>query len=159
MIIRTHSRPLFAHAYNILRQPEEAEDVVQESFLKAWNTRWRVRDPEKFTQWIFTIARNHCLDLMRRRRTVPLPDNVESIQDHDAAKPDHQMEGVELREKVHGALADLPDDHRLAITLRYLEGMDHKSIETNMGLTNGALRGILGRALQTLRQTLKPTCP
>jgi hypothetical protein len=48
MIIRTHSRTLFAIAYGILQSREEAEDIVQDSLVKAWKTRWRVRDPEKF---------------------------------------------------------------------------------------------------------------
>src|SRR5438034_6288356 len=52
MIIRTHSRTLFAIAYGILQNREEAEDVVQDSLVKAWKTRWRVRDPEKFPAWL-----------------------------------------------------------------------------------------------------------
>ena len=58
MIIRTHSRTLFAIAYGILQNREEAEDVVQDSLVKAWKTRWRVRDPEKFPAWLATIARH-----------------------------------------------------------------------------------------------------
>lgn len=147
MLIRTYSRPIFAQAWNILRQAEEAEDVVQDTLMKAWNSKWRVRDPEKFPSWLFTIARNRAHNLLRRRRSEPLPDEAEGIEDEKAEKPGHQMEGEELREKVHGALAELPEPHRLAVTLRYMEGMDHKSIEANLGLTNGALRGILGRAM------------
>ena len=52
MIIRTHSRTLFAIAYGILQNREEAEDVVQDALVKAWKTRWRVRDPEKFPAWL-----------------------------------------------------------------------------------------------------------
>ncbi len=58
MIIRTHSRTLFAIAYGILQSREEAEDVVQDSLVKAWKTRWRVRDPEKFPAWLATVARH-----------------------------------------------------------------------------------------------------
>src|SRR5437899_651810 len=55
MIIRTHSRALFAIAYGILQNREEAEDVTQDALLKAWKTRWRVREPEKFPVWLATI--------------------------------------------------------------------------------------------------------
>jgi uncharacterized protein DUF4349/sigma-70-like protein/putative zinc finger protein len=58
MIIRTHSRTLFAIAYGILQNREEAEDVVQDSLIKAWKMRWRVRDPEKFPAWLSMIARH-----------------------------------------------------------------------------------------------------
>src|ERR1041384_1603482 len=77
MIIRTHSRALFAIAYGILQNREEAEDAVQDSLVKAWKTRWRVRDPEKFPAWLATIARHRAHDIARRRRNVPFPINAE----------------------------------------------------------------------------------
>ena len=68
MIIRTHSRTLFAIAYGILQNREEAEDVVQDSLVKAWKMRWRVRDPEKFPAWLSMIARHRAHDVFRKRR-------------------------------------------------------------------------------------------
>src|SRR5881296_1318132 len=76
MIIRTHSRALFAIAYGILQNREEAEDVVQDALVKAWKTRWRVRDPEKFPVWLATIARHRSHDIFRRRRAVPLSEQL-----------------------------------------------------------------------------------
>src|SRR5213592_5266410 len=73
MVIRTHSRALFAIAYGILQNREEAEDVVQDSLVKAWKTRWRVRDPEKFPAWLATIARHRAHDIMRKRRPFSYP--------------------------------------------------------------------------------------
>ena len=67
MIIHTHSRALFAIAYGVLQNREEAEDVVQDALVKAWKTRWRVRDPEKFPAWLGTITRHRARDLARRR--------------------------------------------------------------------------------------------
>src|SRR5437773_3297637 len=77
MIIRTHSRTLFAIAYGILQNREEAEDVVQDSLIKAWKTRWRVRDSEKFPAWLATIARHRAHDIFRKRRTLPLEHSEE----------------------------------------------------------------------------------
>src|SRR5436309_6543624 len=76
MIIRTHSRTLFAIAYGILQSREEAEDVVQDSLVKAWKTRRRVRDPEKFPAWLCTIARHRAHDILRKRRAVPFPKEI-----------------------------------------------------------------------------------
>src|ERR1700686_2972660 len=56
MIIRTQSRALFAIAYGILQNREEAEDAVQDALVKAWKSRWRVRDPEKFPEWLLLIS-------------------------------------------------------------------------------------------------------
>src|SRR2546423_4478097 len=70
MIIRPPSRTLFAIAYGILQNREEAEGVVQDSLVKAWKMRWRVRDPEKFPAWLCMIARHRAHDVFRRRRNV-----------------------------------------------------------------------------------------
>src|SRR5205085_12599121 len=71
MIIRTRSRPLFAIAYGILQNREEAEDAVQDALVKAWKSRWRVRDPEKFPAWLCMIARHRARDVFRKRRPDP----------------------------------------------------------------------------------------
>ena len=150
MIIRTHSRTLFAIAYGVLQSREEAEDVVQDSLVKAWKTRWRVRDPEKFPAWLATIARHKAHDVFRKRRTVPLSEQVTEPIEPEPAN------ASALDQKLHSALAALPELHRAALTLRYFEEMDYRTIENSLGLTNGALRGILGRALTSMRKQLRP---
>ena len=156
MVIRTQSRALFAIGYGILRNREEAEDVVQDTFLKAWKTRWRVRDPEKFPAWLGTIARHRAHDLARRRRPLSLDeapnDSVDPEMEHSCAAAKEK----ELNAQVHSALGGLPELHRMAITLRYFEELDYATIERTLGLSNGALRGILGRALITMRKRLRP---
>ena len=151
MIIRSFSRNLFAIAYAILQNREEAEDVVQDTLVKAWKSRWRVRDPEKFPAWISTIARHRARDLARQRRPEPLPYDFESAE---TAKT--ETENANLDSEVHAALSQLPELHRAAVTLRYFEELDYATIERTLGLTNGALRGILGRSLGLMRRRLKP---
>jgi RNA polymerase sigma-70 factor (ECF subfamily) len=150
MIIRAHSRTLFAIAYGILQNREEAEDVVQDSLVKAWKTRWRVRDPEKIPAWLATIARHRAHDILRKRRTVSFSHETAQTNEEEA------IETAALDQQLHSALATLPEVHRAALTLRYFEEMDYKTIENTLGLTNGALRGILGRALASMRKLLRP---
>ena len=150
MIIRTHSRTLFAIAYGILQNREEAEDVVQDSLVKAWKTRWRVRDPEKFPAWLATIARHRAHDVLRRRRTFPLFQQVIETNLTEAT------DTTAIDQQLQSALAALPELHRAALTLRYFEDLDYHTIENTLGLTNGALRGILGRALASMRKQLRP---
>jgi RNA polymerase sigma-70 factor (ECF subfamily) len=150
MIIRADSRTLFAIAYGILQSREEAEDVVQDSLIKAWKMRWRVREPEKFPAWLCMIARHRAHDVLRRRR--PVPFTHETVETTEADTPDTTA----MDQQLHSALATLPELHRAALTLRYFEEMDYRSIENTLGLTNGALRGILGRALASLRNKLRP---
>jgi RNA polymerase sigma-70 factor (ECF subfamily) len=153
MIIRTHSRALFAIAYGILQNREEAEDAVQDALVKAWKSRWRVRDPEKFPAWLATIARYRARDVLRRRRTAPLPVAIEEAVEASSVQP---TADADLDRQLHSALAALPELHRSALTLRYLEEMDYQTIENLLGLSNGALRGILGRALASMRKQLRP---
>jgi RNA polymerase sigma-70 factor (ECF subfamily) len=163
MIIRTQSRALFAIAYGILQNREEAEDAVQDALIKAWKSRWRVRYPEKFPAWLCTITRHRARDMFRRRRSVPLPDETgDPIEPErtDTLALDRQSRndrGSRILSELHVALAALPELHRSALMLRYFEEMDYQSIEELLGLTNGALRGILGRALATLRKQFRPT--
>ena len=149
MIIRTHSRTLFAIAYGILQSPEEAEDVVQDSLIRAWNMRRRVRDPEKFPAWLSMIARHRAHDVFRKRRHGFIYETIETTDVNTA-------ETGAIDQQLQLALATLPELYRAALTLRYFEEMDYRNIERTLGLTNGALRGILGRALASLRKQLRP---
>src|SRR5438132_8470349 len=103
MIICTHSRALFAIAYGILQNREEAEDVVQDSLVKAWKTRWRVRDPEKFPAWLATIARSRAHDVFRKRRVVPFTH--ETIETNEPETNDTAA----IDQQLHSALAALPE--------------------------------------------------
>jgi RNA polymerase sigma-70 factor (ECF subfamily) len=133
-----------------LQNREEAEDAVQDALVKAWKSRWRVRDPEKFPAWLCMIARHRARDVFKRQRPIHLsdaiPESVESLTPDTTA----------LDRQLHSALATLPELHRSALTLRYFEELDYQSIEKLLGLSNGALRGILGRALAVMRKELKP---
>jgi len=153
MVIRSASRNLFAIAYGILQNREEAEDVVQDTFVKAWKSRWRVRDAAKLPAWLATIARHRARDLARKRRPEPFPENFDSNQ---IAELENVGQKADLDGEVRSALAQLPELHRVALTLRYFENLDYGTIERTLGLTNGALRGILGRALGLMRKRLKP---
>ena len=149
MIIHTQSRALFAIAYGILQNREEAQDAVQDALVKAWKSGWRVRDPEKFPAWLSMIARHRARDVFRKRRTVPLSE----MREIPAAET---PQTTTIDRHLDSALASLPELHRAAISLRYFEEMDYATIENRLGLTNGSVRGILGRALASMRKQLKP---
>ena len=152
MVIRKMSRPLLAIAFGALQNREEAEDVVQDAFVKAWKSRWQVRTPEKLSAWIAMIVRNRAHDILMRRRNVPLEEQFNEI---NSIQAQFWLADAERYQQVYAALATLPELHRSVIALRYLEEMDYTSIEQTLGLSNGALRGILGRALAAMRKRLK----
>src|SRR6266851_5314469 len=110
MVIRMQSRPLFAIAYGILQNREEAEDAVQDALVKAWKSRWRVRDPEKFPAWLCMIARHRARDVFRRRKTIPPSEQIIETVEHEP--PDASV----LDRHLDSALAALPEIHRAAIS-------------------------------------------
>src|ERR1700738_2462167 len=138
MVIRSVSRNLFAIAYGVLQNREEAEDVLQDTVVKAGKSRWRVRDSAKLPAWLATIARHRARDLARKRRPEPLPENFESSE---VAEFESAGQKADLDGEVRSALSQLPELHRVALTLRYFEELDYGTIEQTLGLTNGALRG------------------
>ncbi len=153
LVIKRMSRPLFAIAFGALQNREEAEDSLQDAFVKAWKSRWRVRDSGKFPAWIATIVRHRAHDILMRRKTIPLEEQFNEIPSGEAHS---WLVDSERHQRVHVALATLPELYRSALALRYLEEMDYPTIERLLELSNGALRGILGRALATMRKRLKP---
>src|SRR5438094_9773536 len=84
LFIRNMSRPLFAIAFGALQNRDEADDVVQDAFVKAWKARWQVRNPEKFPAWIAAIVRNRAHDILIRRRTIPLEEQVNELPSEQA---------------------------------------------------------------------------
>ncbi len=151
-VIRTYSRKVYIVAYAIVQDQSEAEEIVQDTFLKAHQQQGKLREPEKFPAWLMTVTRNGARDRLRRRRPQAPQETFDTLVDDKVATPGSAMEQEEHQAHIRRALATLPEDHRTALTLRYLEGLDYRAIETEMGLSNGALRGILGRALGTMRR-------
>jgi RNA polymerase sigma-70 factor (ECF subfamily) len=155
-LVRLHSRRLYAIAYAILQNQTEAEEVVQDTFVKAHRELSSFRNPEKFPGWLNLVARNGARDILRRRRPQAEESALAQMEDTSVSRPGTRLDEAHVQQDLKRALASLPEEHRTALTLRYLEGQDYQGIERTMGLTNGALRGILGRALSTLRQRLQP---
>lgn len=155
-LVRLYAVRVYAVTYAVLGSRSEAEDAAQDTFLKAYRQRTRLRDPERFVTWLLAIARHQAVDHLRRRRFVPLPlEAGDQLPDDSAVPPDEQLDANENHARLRAVLATLPERHRLALTLRYLEGHDCRAIEQAMSLSNGALRGILGRALVAMRDGLR----
>src|SRR6266480_611370 len=115
MVIRLTSRNLFAIAYGILQNREEAEDVVQDTFVKAWKSRWRVREAAKLPAWLATVARHRAHDILRRRRSVPLDEldlatssslagELDGLKPSSFASAETEIAEAERRAQVRSAL-------------------------------------------------------
>jgi RNA polymerase sigma-70 factor (ECF subfamily) len=154
-IVHLYGRRVYAVAYGVVQDAAEAEDVVQETFLRAYARRDSLRDPAKLPAWLCQTARNYACDTLRRRRPHPLPhqqDGLEHIADEAVPCPSAGLRLAERDGAIHRLLGTLPENHRIAITLRFMQGMDYREIEQTMGINPGTVRGILARAMKTLRK-------
>ena len=166
-IIDALHRPVIATIYRFLgaRYRTEVEDIAQEVFLKIFRSIERF-DPErgvKFSTWIYTFVRNHCFDVLKKRRLqtvsmAPRADDEGSIEVPDPATPQPAaaVENEELGRKIEEALAGLGEDQRMAFVLREYEGLDYVSIAQVMGVSEGTVKSRLHRAKEALRHRLSP---
>src|SRR5207302_90467 len=152
-LVRRTSRLVFARLYLETGDTHRAEDLLQETLLTAFRTLGQLSEPGKFRAWLLRIAQHTAIDAARRdqRRKRVRDAGPASARPRQTAGPAEAVEREELRQQVLSVLRSLPEEYRLPLTLRYLAGADHETIQMQMGLTNGSLRGLLHRGLKMLR--------
>lgn len=152
-LLDRHSNRAFAFATRLLGNPTEAEDAVQEAFLKLWREagRWKA-ERGRFAPWFFRIVYNLCIDIMRRRRTVALDAVAEMASDDPGPE---ELTAVRLREdRVAAALQGLPERQRAAVVLCYYQGLSNREAAEIMNVGVKGLEALLVRARRQLAHTL-----
>jgi len=159
-LVRRTARLVFSRLYLETGDLHRAEDLVQETFLVAWRKVRQVTDPTGFRPWLFSISHSAVVDSLRRearkKRSGSRQDNGVLLQLADLGEaPDAPAQREETRQQVLSLLRSLPEEYRLPLTLRYIGGADYETIGRQLGLTNGALRGLLNRGMARLRAMMK----
>jgi len=146
----------FAHRF--LGDRETAEDVAQEAFVRAYQSRHGYRPKAAFSTWFLHILSNLCLNEIRRRkrwdRALQSEAASPTISLPVSASPEGHYQQQELSAAVRRALHELPDKQRLAVILQRFEGLDYAEIGRVMGVSRGAVDGLLSRAKESLRHKL-----
>ncbi len=140
---------------------DQAEDMAQEALLKAWRGRARFAGRANVRTWVFTIARNHWLDQLRRRRVRPREELMTEAPIHastEPAPPTAAHRG-ELAEAIERAVADLPEPQREALALRESEGLTFGQIGEVLGVPAATAKSRVRYALLRLADTLAPYGP
>jgi len=152
-LIARHGPRLHALARRMLGRPAEAEDVVQEVFLKLWTHagRWRP-GTAKFETWLYRVALNQCYDRLRKRRHEPL-EAAMAVPD-GAPPPDAGLQAAHISAAVARALADLPERQRAALLLCHFQGCGNQQAAEMMGLSVEALESLLARGRRGLKVRL-----
>ncbi len=151
MLAQRHLDPVHRFAVRLLGDRAAAEDVVQDTFLRVWNRAGGWRPTSTVGAWIFRIARNRCLDLLRARR--PQTD-VTEMEIPDAPKAPRIVADGERARSVNDALATLPDRQRMAVVLTYFEELTGPEAAEAMGLSADAFESLLRRARRALKSHL-----
>jgi len=158
LLLKKYWKVVMVLAFSKIADRREAEDISQESFVRAFRSLHRLTQPVAFLGWLLQIARNVTTDHLRaRKRHVSLDTLAEagivpSVDPREAA-PDmgQDLETAEDLEEALGAVSDLPELYREVIVLRYLKGIDGKAMAQLLGEPEGTVRNRLFRALEKLR--------
>jgi RNA polymerase sigma-70 factor (ECF subfamily) len=149
-LVRLHQRRAYIVARSIVLTHEDAEDAVQEAFLRAYQALDRFDPAQTFSAWLNRIVANAALDLARRRKVR----NTEELSDSMPAAFRDPAESGELRERLTAALAKLPERARAVIVLHDIEGFTHAEIGEMLDIPGGTARSDLHHARQKLRVLL-----
>jgi RNA polymerase sigma-70 factor, ECF subfamily len=153
VLVDRHQQPVFRFASGLLRNHEEAQDVTQEAFLAAFvNLSAYDSSRAAFSTWIFTIARNRCINLLKQRRPIAFnePDSIEDVAPADA------LVNQELSQQLDRALAALPVEQRSAFVLAEIEELPYAEIARIERTSVGTVKSRIHRAKQRLQSLLEP---
>jgi RNA polymerase sigma-70 factor, ECF subfamily len=166
-LVEKYKQPVMNFVFRTLRDETEAEDLAQNVFLQVYKSRSRYKQTAKFSTWLFTIARNLCLNELRRRSRHPAESIEESHAEHDdqpkqqyvdkanISPPDSLLHG-ELAQKIEEAMADLPENQRSAILLCRQDDVSYEEIAKILGCSLSATKSLIHRGRETLKEKLKP---
>ncbi|MDQ7781511.1 MAG: sigma-70 family RNA polymerase sigma factor [Desulfomonilaceae bacterium] len=152
-LVRRHSRPLTTMILRITRDEEEAKDISQTVFMKAYTGLSRFIMASSFKTWLYSIALNAVRDHLRRRRPQISSEDVEGLADH-AASTGERLDRARMLKRVREAIEDLPRKQRLTLEMRIYEGMEYSRIAASLGGTAGGARANFFHAVKALRQRL-----
>lgn len=158
-IVYTFQDAVYNLCYRILGDGAEAEDAAQEAFLRAYSNLHRYDHNRSFKTWLLTIASNHCIDRLRKRRMTfvsidePTPATLSLASDEPL--PERVTEANERSQQVQELLDELAPDYRTAVVLRYWYDYSYAEIAEMMGTTESAIKSRLFRARQTLAEKIE----
>jgi|UniRef100_A0A7V3YFH4 RNA polymerase sigma-70 factor (ECF subfamily) len=163
VLVARYEKPIFNYVYGLVRQRQDAEDLTQEAFVKAFFALRTYRDSFEFSTWMYRIARNVCLDYFRRQKirsffslNTPVGEEEDELGDFlpEGKDPEEGVLKEELLERVSQAVGQLPLKFREVIVLRYVEELSYEEIARILDVPVGTVKTYLHRAKAKLRELL-----
>ncbi len=161
LLVERHSRTIFRLAFRMVGNEPDADDVVQETFLRAYRRLDRFESRANFGTWLYRIGVNCSLDLLRqrpKRAEEQAPEEAEEAAPpaDETVSPERMAFGAEVQAKVSSALGSLTEAERAAFLLRHFEGQSIEEIGHVLGLRTSATKHAVFRAVQKMRRALAP---
>ena len=163
-LVLAHETFVYRVVIRIVGNEQDAWDVAQEAFLRAYQSLGQFDGRSAFSTWLYRIAHNVAIDMLRKRKTgreLPLEglndsDEGPAVQHEDPGpSPEEQALQRERRGKIREALCDLPEDYRLMVILRDLEGLSYQEIARQEGLAVGTVKSRVSRGRAQLKKALQ----
>ena len=165
-LVEKYKQPVMNLAYRTVRDMTEAEDLAQNVFVQVYKSAARYKTTAKFSTWLFTIARNLCLNEIRRRSRHPAESldashpqqddqPLQQFEDKSTFSPPENVLQGELAQQIDSALADLPENQRSAILLCRQEELSYEEIAKVLGCSISATKSLIHRGRETLKERLK----
>jgi RNA polymerase sigma-70 factor (ECF subfamily) len=169
VLVERHSHNVFRLAYRMTGNQHDAEEVVQEAFLRAYQKLGQFAARSNFRTWVYRIAANYAIDRMRQKQKEDARRQSPTVEDQDgmendpltrvadeAPTPERLTQSIELRKQMQQALAALSHAERTAFVMRHWEGCGIEEIAAVLKLNSSAAKNTVFRAVQKLRLTLQP---
>lgn len=159
LLVERHSRKIFRLAIRLTGNQTDAEDIVQETFLRAYRSLNQFDEKAVFTSWLYRIATNYALDSLRARKSRPAVSLSDATADTTAAPnpgPDRVVFSGEIQQRIAAALDQLTPHERTAFTLRHFEGHTVEEIGEALKIGGNAAKQTVFRAVQKMRRALQP---
>ncbi|MBF1618328.1 RNA polymerase sigma factor [Prevotella sp.] len=155
MIVDQYSQSLYWKIRSIVLTHEDADDVLQNTFLKAWKSLPTFQGKAKLSTWLYRIAINESLDFLRRQKTAALSSADADLSVANRLLADDYFDGDKSQAVLQEAIATLPDVQRTVFTLRYYDEMKYSEISEILGTSEGSLKASYHIAVQKITDYVK----
>jgi RNA polymerase sigma-70 factor, ECF subfamily len=160
-LVRRYQDRLFNTVYRLVDNADDAQDVVQDAFLNAYQSLDSFKGDSLFFTWLYRIAVNTAISFKRKRRAMVRIDStgshpvIEPLDTSEVTRPGHAMEQAEQEQKIQQALGRLSPEHRTVLILKDMEGQKYEDMADLLGVPIGTIRSRLHRARLELREVLE----
>ena len=153
--VNRHSNRFYRIAYRLVSNKNDAEDVVQEAFLKLWDrpTLWKPGKGAKFTTWFYKVVINLCFDYNKKKRPMGLPEGIELADQKPG--PEALVDGHRRQVVLEKLIRELPERQQLALNLCFYEGLSNKAAAEILGVKVKALQSLIMHGKSTLKEKVK----